>query len=295
MTLLRRTTAVAAAGVLVALSVPASAAHGGLTVTGLTVSDRLVTFLANDPGTVLSEVKVTGVRGDLASIDFRPATGELYGVGVTGKRGTVYTIDTTTGAATPVPGAPVLPVDGVVSIDWNPRADALRIVDSSGSNLRLPFTGAAAGPLFEDARLSYVDANAGTAPVIGAIAYTDNEAAPAAPAPATRMFDLDTALGQLVRQNPPNAGTLTAVGALPQASELAFTGFDVYQREIARGGQNWAFVSLFEQGRTTFYEIDLATGAARTFAANPADPASGTVIGSTPHVTDIALEPRQGV
>ena len=54
-------------------------------------------------------------------------------------------------------------------------------------------------------------------------------------------------------------------------------------------------MSLFDKGRTTFYEIDLATGQPRHSLTNPADPASGTAIGSRPHVTDIALAPAQGV
>ena len=46
-----------------ALAPAARADHGGLTVTGLTQSARLVTFTASAPGTLLSSVKVTGPTG----------------------------------------------------------------------------------------------------------------------------------------------------------------------------------------------------------------------------------------
>jgi hypothetical protein len=290
---LRRTTALAAAGVLVALAVPASAAHGRLVVTGLTVSERLVTFAANNPGTLLSEVEVTGFAGDLQSIDFRPRNGLLYGLATTEAGGTLYTVDPVSGVATPVLGAPTFPVSGAVSIDVNPAADALRVVDSTGTNLRLRFSDLA---LLTDGPLNYVagDRNEGVAPTVGAIAYTNNLTRA-----GTKLYDLDTALGQLALQDPPNAGGLQSVGTgLPQASRTQFTGFDIYEREPAADGtprQTWAFVSLVDKGRSTFYEIDLATGQAKFFAAAPADPASGAVIGGRPFVTDIALKPAQGV
>jgi hypothetical protein len=50
-------------------------------------------------------------------------------------------------------------------------------------------------------------------------------------------------------------------------------------------------VSLFDKGRTTFYEIDLSTG--QPITAAPPVPGSGKQIGTRPHVTDIALAPAQ--
>ncbi len=285
-------TALALGGTLAATTTPALAAHGNLTITGLTANERLVTFKANAPGTILSEVKVTGVAGDLQGIDFRPATGGLYGVGVTDQGGTVYTIDPVTGAATAVPGAPLLPVAGAVSIDVNPAADALRVVDSTGTNLRLRFSD---NVLFTDGDLGYLpgDANAGAAPTVGAIAYTNNQTRT-----GTVLYDLDTALGALAVQDPPNAGGLTTVADFDEPTKTQATGFDIYQREPAADGtprQTWAFVSVVDKGRSTFYELDLATGETKVFAPNPGDPASGTVIGGRPFVTDLAVRPAQGV
>ena len=103
------------------------------------------------------------------------------------------------------------------------------------------------------------------------------------------LFDVDAALDQLALQNPPNAGTLTRVGDLGQPTKAQATGFDIYTRTST--GTNWAFVSLFDKGRTTFYEIDLATGQPITVTAPV--PGSGKDIATRPHVTDIALAPNQ--
>lgn len=282
-TALTALTAAATTAALLATITPAAAAHGALVVTGLTASDSLVTFRASAPGTLLSSTPVTGVVGDLQAIDFRPATGALYGVGVLEGAATVYTIDPSTGVATAVFGP--FAVSDRVSIDVNPAADALRIVDSAGSNLRLRFSDLT---LFTDGRLAYVagDANAGAEPAVGGVAYINNDNSAATP---TTLFDVDAALDQLVLQNPPNAGGLQTIGALPAATKAQSTGFDVYTRTT--DGVNWAFVSLFDKGRTTFFEIDLTTG--QQITRTPAVPGSGKQIATTPHVTDIALAPAQ--
>jgi hypothetical protein len=284
----------AAAGSLLLTTTPALAAHGGLTVTGLTANDRLVTFLANSPGRILTEIKVTGVDGDLQTIDFRPATGELYGVALAGDGARLYKIDAASGAATRV-GTAVYPLGGNLSMDFNPAVDRVRLVSDEGTNLRLhPDTGALA---FTDGALTYVagDRNAGSTPRIGGVAYTNNETA--ATGGGTTLFDIDAAIDQLVVQDPPNAGGLKSLpaGVLPQGTKAQATGFDIYQREPAKGNQTWAFVSLFDKGRTTFWQINLATGAGQTFPPAPGEPASGSQIGTRPHVTDIAVEPAQGV
>lgn len=61
---------------------------------------RLLGFNTATPGTILSDVPITGLIGGdvIVGIDFRPATGQLYGLGSVGGR--LYTITPTTGAAT---------------------------------------------------------------------------------------------------------------------------------------------------------------------------------------------------
>jgi hypothetical protein len=266
------------------LAPAALADHGGLVVTGLTQDDRLVTFRALDPGTLLSSTRVTGLGADdLVGIDFRPATGGLYGLGSDGTTARLYLVDRATGAATRV-GTADLPVAGAAALDVNPAVDRIRVVGADGTNLRVhPDTGALVAT---DGPLAYVagDAHGGDAPGVAAVAYlnNDNDATT-----STTLYDLDAALDQLAVQSPPNAGALGTVGALPGATLAGKTGLDIYTRT---GGArtNWAFASLFDRGRTTFYEIDLATGAGK-----PLGGAVGARVGGTPHVTDIALAPAQ--
>jgi hypothetical protein len=274
-------TLLTAAASVLALAAPASAAHGALVVTGLTANDRLVTFTASDPAAILSTVKITGVDGDVEAIDFRPATGGLYALASTSGGARLYLVDPVSGAATRV-GTTTYAITGNLSIDFNPTVDRLRVVSDDGTNLRVnPITGALAAT---DGDLAYAT---GEQARIGDVAYTNNDNDPAT---GTTLYDVDAALDQLATQDPPNAGTLTRVGSLGQPTKAQATGFDIYTRT---GGArtNWAFVSLFDKGRTTFYEIDLSTG--QPITAAPPVPGSGKQIGTRPHVTDIALAPAQ--
>ena len=283
---LRTTLAVALAASAGALSLasPAHADHGGLTVTGLTQNHRLVTFKASAPGTILSTVTVTGLEdGDeLAAIDFRPATGGLYGVSTSDAGAHLYLIDPATGAASRV-GTTTYAIAGDVSIDVNPTVDRLRVVSSDTTNLRInPVTGALAAT---DVNLAYAaaDAAAGTTPAVSAVAYLNNDNSAAT---GTTLYDLDAATANLVTQAPPNNGTLNTVGALPAAIKAGKTGFDIYTRTT--NGVNWAFASVWDKGVSTFYELNLATGGA---ASTPLG--AGKAIATKPAVIDIALATAQ--
>ena len=87
------------------LSVPASA----VIVFSSTVDRRLISFDSAAPGTLLSDVPITGLGDQFESvqgIDFRPATGQLYALGATlvGVIGN-GTIGVTGLAAVPEPGS----------------------------------------------------------------------------------------------------------------------------------------------------------------------------------------------
>jgi hypothetical protein len=261
------------AAALAALPSPAHAAHEELVVTGLTQTDKLVTFVAGS-GERLSQVKVSGVEAGqrLVAIDYRPATGGLYGVAVDGASGYLYALDAGSGRAVRV-GTSAFPVTGDVSIDFNPTVDRLRVVSSAGDNLRVnPNTGARGDVPTNDGRLSYglVDA-----------AYTNNDTDPAT---GTTLFDIDAAGDQLVRQDPPNAGTLTAVGALG-VSVGGATGFDVYSEKLVDGTtRNIALLSRLTDEGTLVHVVNLTTGAVTSAAGVRAQGAP---------VVDIAVSPAQ--
>ena len=89
----------------------------------------------------------------LVGMDFRVQDGQLYGVG---NGGGIYTLDTHTAVATLVSPLTVS-LDGYFfGVDFNPAANALRIISNTGQNLRHPFAGPLAGQTQTDATLNYV-------------------------------------------------------------------------------------------------------------------------------------------
>lgn len=214
-----------------------------VTFAGLTDDNTLLIFDSASPSATTS-VQVTGVDGYLLGIDLRPANGLIYGLSNTNN---LYTIDPLSGAATFISTLSAAFTGGVNSgVDFNPAADRLRVVGTNGQNFRINVD---TGLVAEDSLL-----NPGT-PVITAAAYTnvDND-----PATGTTLYNIDTALGQLFIQNPPNAGTQVLVGSLNIPNLESASGFDI----VTTNGVNTAFAALTAHDVTSLYRIDLATGAA---------------------------------
>ncbi|HEX4844215.1 MAG TPA: DUF4394 domain-containing protein, partial [Limnobacter sp.] len=115
----------------------------------LTSNGQLATFNRAAPSVVRTSVAITGVMsGDtLLGMDFRPRDGQLYAVArsTPGNGGRLYTINTSTGAATAVAtltaavGSTYTTIDPAATsfgVDFNPAADALRVISNTGQNLR---------------------------------------------------------------------------------------------------------------------------------------------------------------
>ena len=215
------------------------------TLVGLTTTGNLVTFDSATPGTIGSNVAVTGLQPaeSLVGIDYRPANGQLVGVGSTSR---LYLLNPTTGVATQIGTNQFTPSlsGSSFDIDFNPAVDKIRLVSNTGQNLRLNAdTGAVVGT---DATLSYdaatydaVVGGAAPAPQIVAEAYTKN-ADPATGKTVTTLYAIDSNTDLLSTQGAaegdttppigpngsPNNGVLFAVGALGfDAGTL--TGFDI--------------------------------------------------------------------
>lgn len=213
---------------------------------GLSATNSLVKYNANNVATAISTTSVTGLQAgeNLLAIDFRPGTGQLYGLGSTSR---LYIINQNTGAATAVGTTAFTPAlaGTLTGFDFNPTVDRIRVVTSSGLNLRLhPETGVVAAT---DGNL-----NPGT-PNVGSAAYTNNTSG----ATATELFVIDNNSGMLYKQDPPNAGTLNAVGDLDIDGTIsADGGFDI----DAKNGV--AIASLTTGGENHLYQINLTTGKA---------------------------------
>ncbi len=175
-----------------------------LMVYGLTSMNELVYFNSNNPKMFATKTAVTGVSSGekLLSIDFRPATGELYALSNASK---LYIINTSNASARAVSSTAFSPsISGTIaSIDFNPTVDRIRMVSNTGQNLRLhPETGAIAG--------TDTNINGTGSPSITGVAYTNSKAG----ASTTILYDIDPALGKLFKQDPPNNGILVEVGNL---------------------------------------------------------------------------------
>lgn len=226
---------------------------GRLEIVGLTSGQELICFSENNPGGAETLGRVRGLTGDtrLVGIDFRPATGDLYGLG---DEGGVYVISTRNGAATFRSKLNVTLTGASFGVDFNPTVDRLRVVSDTGQNLRANVD---TGETTTDTALAYTAGT--TTSGITAAAYTNNDANPNT---GTTLYGLDSTLDQLLIQAPPNGGSLNATGKLTVDAGAA-TGFDIYS-ELQRGFtvDVHAFASLQTGGRSRLYKVNLFSGRA---------------------------------
>lgn len=240
----------------------------GLWVVGLTADQRLVKFRAKAPHVLRPIGKVWGLQKpdrSLVGIDFRVQDGQLYGLA---DGGGIYTIDTHSAQATFVSRLTVALNGNYFGVDFNPAANALRIVSDTGQNLRHPFAGPLQFQTQTDDPLDYPpptppNTSGPTALGVAGAAYTNNDLDTNT---ATTLFDIDTTLNQVAIQSPPNNGSLAATGALGVDPD-APVGFDIYT--VLRKGsaaKNFGFATLVVNGNTGFYRVDLLTGKASLVA-----------------------------
>jgi hypothetical protein len=240
---------------LLAVAAAGTAAHAQYTVYGVASgpggAQQLVRFNSANP-TAVTTVGATGTT--LTGLDFRPATGELFGYNGT----QLFTVNLGTGAATPVATVSTA-TSGAGGFDFNPTVDRIRIVDAgAGTNLRVNPAGGAA---IVDGAYAYAPGDAGTGtPTFSGVAYTNSVAG----ATATTLFGIDAARGTLVRITAPNGGAVSTVGSLGLNFAPTVVGFDI----VTVGSSNLAFFSAITTGAVSnFYQVNLDTGAATLVGA----------------------------
>lgn len=234
------------------------------TVTGnvlvLTDNNHLASFNMDKPDILISSEKITGLKNNdsLIGIDYRPADGKLYAVG---SLGTIYTIDPSTNRAelkstliadsadTTAPYTAISGNPALMSVDFNPAADRLRVIGNDGQNLRINVD---TGATTTDGAINGADAT------ITSAAYSNSFAGTA----TTRLFDLDVKADRLYLQSPPNDGTL-AVSAPLGINAEGSSGFDI----DSNNNQGYAILNV--GSKQQFYKIDINKLAA-TDSANVA-------------------------
>ncbi len=232
------------------------------------LDDRIISFNAATPGTLLTNVALSGLdtanNEVLEFIDFRPSNGILYAVankeGFPSRISRVVTINLVSGVIGPVGGnIPSITNDlNFYGGDFNSVVDLIREADTANANRRLnpndgtvtandtPFVYASGDPFF------------GTVPRVSHVAYVNDIGGVAGPT----LYGIDNATDQLVRIGSfggspvsPNSGQLFTIGPLG-VNALNFGGFDIQE------GTGLGFAALRTSGTSSLFSIDLSTGAA---------------------------------
>jgi hypothetical protein len=249
----------------------------GEIVYAVTFTNRLISFRADQPGRPLTAVAIKGLLAgeNVTDIDFRPASGELFGLTNTLR---VLRIDTASGQATQL-GVPIVTTPQFMAnvsggLDFNPTVDRLRLVNNVDDNLRFnPLTFAPvdsdnnpANGTTPDTDVSFDagDVNAGQNPNVVGVAYDRNDNDPAT---GTTLWGIDSGRDSLVTIGgvngtpSPNGGLGFTVGANPTGnlgvsiSDLA--GFDIVDQ--GSGGIGTALAVMQVEGELTskLYSINL--------------------------------------
>ena len=188
----------------------------------------------------------------LLGMDIRPVNGRLYALGSNSK---IYGVDLGSGAATELASlqlestAPVMLSGTYFGVDFNPAADRLRVVSDNGKNLRINVEN---GITILDGALKI--GVAGPTPFVTAVGYTNSY--PGVIPANTALYDIDSESNTLYKQSPPNDGTLV---------DPLSIGMDVYPNiGFDIGNVSGMGYGIFTVGGTTsFYTVNLATGAAQ--------------------------------
>lgn len=278
---------------VVLTALPAASGITAYAVAGST----LYSFDLSRPAVTTVVGTITGPGGAFApeGIDFNPASGVLYALDIGATTSQLYTINTSTaaatavgagfsntgsgnnGAATPVTSSYDLTGQNI-GFDFNPKtlqpdgSIRIRVTAQNGSNIRLnSSTGAVANV---DIPLNV----GGTTTSIVASAYTNNLAQLATSGQTTTLYDVSDTNDTLYTQNPPNNGTLMPVGVVLGIDAKSDAGLDI----LTNGSTNTAYLSTDAAATagTEFYTVDLTptTGGAATLVGN-----------FTVAVTDIAI------
>jgi len=216
-------------------------------------SSSLLTWDSASPTNVISSTFLdfsANTQDDaIVSIDVRPSTGQLWGLGASGRP---YIINPVNGVANDiVPFAPGL--NGLnFGFDFNPVIDRIRATAETNMNrVYNPNTGQTETI---GTNLSYgpADPNFGVDPNVVHSAYSNNFFL----ATSTQLYGIDTGLDILATQAN-NAGTLGTIGPLG-VNVGAVGGFDI------SGNTGIAYATLLPANSSVsqFYTINLLTGAA---------------------------------
>jgi hypothetical protein len=226
-----------------------NAPNQGKTIYAVDLSNNFELFHSASPGTVDRNVAITGLPAEnrIVGIDFRPADGELYGVGNDSR---VYVLDTITAVASPIGSTAFTPAlaGEHFGMALDPTTDQIRIQSAeTGQNLRLdPASGQTVA---DDAVLAYVtgDPNETEGPSIAATAVSTSSGAATA-------YGIDWLLDELVMMPDPTNGQVTTIGStLVSTSPCA---------ALDMGDDGVLYATMTIDQANQLFTMNLSTGAA---------------------------------
>ena len=234
----------------------------------------LVRFSLSDPSTVLA-VGSLDVAGSVVGLDFRPASGELYALTDMGQ---LVLVDPMTAETTLVTASIGELTGARYDIDFNPAANALRLISDARQNFRM-----GSPALVENAQQqALVDGTFGYLQGVVATAYTNVNPGQE----GTQMFVISADSRTFFQQNP-NVGLLTRIGGLfPSAESVDVKGYNVFTTE---GGMNEHYAVFEVDGNVGLYGINPETAATTLIKPLPAPEAGGNYMDLV--VNDVTDEP----
>ena len=251
--------------------IAAAATFGATAVHAATIAalqdGSTISWIDTEQKKVTGSVQLAGGAA-LVGIDVRPADGKLYGLTATGD---IVVVDHKTGKWEKKSQlSEKLPAGATFSVDFNPAADRMRVISTTGMSLRVNVED---GKAIVDGSLKYAepDPNKGKPPKVTAAGYSNSFAG----TKETALYDIDAMQGTLVKQAPPNDGILNTVGVLGVKLNGAIA-FDVWS-DGKGANVGW----LLSGG--TLHTVDLASGSAK---------AIGPIAGLKGKVTDMAILPN---
>ncbi len=254
----------ATAGAALFATLATSAGHAA-TIAALQ-DGNTIAWIDTEKKMVTGSVALAG-GASIVGFDVRPADGKLYGLTADG---TIVTIDAKTGKWDKKSQlSEKLPMGASFSVDFNPVADRMRVLASTGMSLRINVDD---GKTTVDGALKYAETDGmkGKTPNVTAAGYSNSFAG----TKETALYDIDANQGTLVKQAPPNDGILNTIGSLGVKLDGPIA-FDVWS-DGKGANAGW----LLAGG--TLHTVDLATGAAKSL---------GAIAGLKGKVTDIAILP----
>jgi hypothetical protein len=221
------------------------ARQSGRVLFATTDQNQLIRFNSNRPDRLKDVRSITGLgNATLLGIDFRPLTGDLYGVG---SDSVVYRINPRTGIAVSEGPAVTPALNGrSFGFDFNPTVDKIRVTSDAAISLRLNVDEGTL--LANDPAL-----NPGMPRVVGS-AYANSSFTVNKPG-ATVLYAIDSANDTLSVQNPMTSA-LTTVRRLPfDIADQA--GFDI------AGSNNVGYIATRMKRGSGLYTVDPVTGKSR--------------------------------